>query len=562
MAKVAAPEDRIVYWELATGKVRRSLKGQFSDRLTAFQWSPNGKLLATGHANHSVRVWEASSCKLRHVLRGPSAIIICLAWSRDSMLLAGGAINRQIHTWDATTGESGRVLGTQFRDPTLRLTFSPDGKQVAACGQAFDPTKTFDISSGRVGHILAKPRGRIFALAWSPDGKTLIGGDERGSLFRWDAVTSKPLPPLEGGNNVFVGPLSWAPDGKLLAGVQGSAVGVWNPHAGRFDRIAAQYPQACRVLAWSPDGQKMALLFGPAVDVVIHDAGSGKRLQTLVRGGYHALAVAWSPDSTRVASTAASRGQKLLIHNAATGKVLASSPAGQDVWATNVLAWSLDGKTLASDGSLGKTGGGGQLLLWNVTAKPLEARAFTGHGLAISALAWSPRGTILASGSEDHTIRLWKSSGESLGRLGRHAARITALRWLSEERLVSLDANGTVGFWDALQSRRERVVAGLWGGQAVSPDGRALAGHTGSAIRLWDLDPGRPIGTLTLLRSVPAPVWLALTPDGHYRGSPAIEREIVYVVQTETGQDTLTPADFAKKYGWKNEPERVQLSPK
>ena len=47
---------------------------------------------------------------------------------------------------------------------------------------------------------------------------------------------------------------------------------------------------------------------------------------------------------------------------------------------------------------------------------------------------------------------------------------------------------------------------------------------------------------------------------GHYHGTPRIEREIVYVVQTDRGQETLTPDGFTAKYGWKNDPERVRMS--
>jgi hypothetical protein len=46
---------------------------------------------------------------------------------------------------------------------------------------------------------------------------------------------------------------------------------------------------------------------------------------------------------------------------------------------------------------------------------------------------------------------------------------------------------------------------------------------------------------------------------GHCRGSPGIEKEIVYIVQTDAGQEVLAPDAFAKKYGWKNDPQRVRL---
>jgi hypothetical protein len=52
-----------------------------------------------------------------------------------------------------------------------------------------------------------------------------------------------------------------------------------------------------------------------------------------------------------------------------------------------------------------------------------------------------------------------------------------------------------------------------------------------------------------------------ISPDGHFRGSPGVEKELVYVVQTDQGQDTLTPEEFARKYNWKNDPSKVGLKP-
>ena len=46
--------------------------------------------------------------------------------------------------------------------------------------------------------------------------------------------------------------------------------------------------------------------------------------------------------------------------------------------------------------------------------------------------------------------------------------------------------------------------------------------------------------------------------DGHYRGSPGVEDELLYVVQTDRGQETLAPEEFTKQYGWKNDPQKVR----
>ena len=49
-----------------------------------------------------------------------------------------------------------------------------------------------------------------------------------------------------------------------------------------------------------------------------------------------------------------------------------------------------------------------------------------------------------------------------------------------------------------------------------------------------------------------------LSPEGHFSGSSGLEKELVYVVQTALGQETLTPEEFAGRYHWKNDPTKVQ----
>jgi hypothetical protein len=52
--------------------------------------------------------------------------------------------------------------------------------------------------------------------------------------------------------------------------------------------------------------------------------------------------------------------------------------------------------------------------------------------------------------------------------------------------------------------------------------------------------------------------WLAISPDGHFRSSPGVEDELVYIIQTDDGrQETLRPAEFAERFGWKNDPDKV-----
>jgi hypothetical protein len=80
---------------------------------------------------------------------------------------------------------------------------------------------------------------------------------------------------------------------------------------------------------------------------------------------------------------------------------------------------------------------------------------------------------------------------------------------------------------------------------------------TRNDVQLCNTETGERWSTLVALRN---DQYLTVSADGHYRGSPQVERHLVYVVQTDHGQETLTPDAFAQRYGWKNDPERVRLT--
>ncbi len=81
--------------------------------------------------------------------------------------------------------------------------------------------------------------------------------------------------------------------------------------------------------------------------------------------------------------------------------------------------------------------------------------------------------------------------------------------------------------------------------------------RTANRETIWDVAKNQELGVVV---GLPREQSIAISPDGHYRGSPRAEQFIVYVVKTAKGQETLTPQEFAKRYGWKNDPNKVRLS--
>jgi WD40 repeat protein len=180
-------------------------------------------------------------------------------------------------------------------------------------------------------------------------------------------------------------------------------------------------------------------------------------------------------------------------------------------------------------------------------------------------MCWSPDGKTLAAVEYwNAKLKVWDiASGK--GRLlpekvvyGRDL-----LCWLDEGKtLVSYCERGNspidgVTVWDVAQGKLLRCFS-TDGEVSLSFAPRkglfAVAGP--GAIRLRSLADGEVLRTVAYLRNKRQ---LSVSPEGHWRGSPGVESELRYLVLTDSGQDMLTPAEFEKKYGWKNDPQKVIL---
>jgi WD40 repeat protein/serine/threonine protein kinase len=185
------------------------------------------------------------------------------------------------------------------------------------------------------------------------------------------------------------------------------------------------------------------------------------------------------------------------------------------------VAWSPDGKLLATAAHYGKGGRSGPdeidqasaVKVWDVVGRR-EAFVLQGHARAVEAIAWSPDGRFLATASADKTVKLWEvRRAEGGGRkeelrtvhsafrtLAGHASLIHALAWSPDgRRLATASADKTVKVWDVQQGNVVLTFEGHKSGVetvAWSPDGKRLASASADkTVKVWDADTGKEIAT-------------------------------------------------------------------
>ncbi len=183
---------------LPSGLVIRTLVGHVALGVTSVAFSPDSRLLVSGGWDHTLRIWDVPSGTLRRIITrndtGRIGNVHSVTWSPDGRTIAsasGEGDDRTITLWDVATGMVTRHLSLgegacEGGCPIEVVVFSPDGQLVAGGESRYGAVGVWSVRTGeQVRGISVEQRGRIMALAFSPDGKLLASTDGDKTIWLW-----------------------------------------------------------------------------------------------------------------------------------------------------------------------------------------------------------------------------------------------------------------------------------------------------------------------------------------------------------------------------------------
>jgi WD40 repeat protein len=125
---VTAGVSGVRIWDIRTMKPLLDLPYRANVLYASF--SPDGKLIATASADTTARIWDASTGKELHVLRGHTGSVTSARFSPDGRLLVTSSKDNTVRVWDAASGALDAIFG-DHTDIVWNASFSPDGKRIA-----------------------------------------------------------------------------------------------------------------------------------------------------------------------------------------------------------------------------------------------------------------------------------------------------------------------------------------------------------------------------------------------------------------------------------------------
>jgi WD40 repeat protein len=197
-----ARSAQLKIWNVADGKLVREIPAAHRDTIFGVKFSPDGQYLATASADRLMKVFRVADGSLVHAFEGHTSHVLGVAWQADGKLLATCGADHLVKLWDFATGAPRRtmrgdsyLLG-EYKFEVNSIAFVGDTEHLVV-SSGDHTVRIHRTSSDRDVRAYKEGASFMHAAAATSDGKLVIGGGQDGILHIWNGETGYPVPPFE-----------------------------------------------------------------------------------------------------------------------------------------------------------------------------------------------------------------------------------------------------------------------------------------------------------------------------------------------------------------------------
>lgn len=444
--------------------------------VSALALAVDGARAVSAGTDNTVRVWDLVQARRvveKTELAGHTDAVDVVDVSPDGLSIATGSRDTTVRIWDAlgrSAGRGGRLLRVGAR-PVLDMDVGAAGRVVAV---SEGRTTLWSVGGDERPRAvdLSGAKGVLNAVTFDGSGRLVAGAAETGAIYLWAVGPKGAEEPRElSSHTESVNALAFTPDGKkLISASSDRTLRVWSLANLEEPQVWSGHADEVRVLVLA---EKTGTLFSGGLDgsIIRWSLADGSSTELRQHEG-EITRLALSPDGGTLAS--ASTDRRVHVWDADTGKHRHTLRGHTE--AVNAVAFSRDGK-------LASAGVDAAIRIWDLKSEyPDERpRVLDGHAQTVTDLVFIGDGSMLASSSNDGTVRLWRvETGDSIPMPG-HDGVVSQLRLTpNEDALLSSGFDGSLRQWPlsspALAKRIcESVGRGLTKEESVSFFGRVVA---------------------------------------------------------------------------------------